>query len=134
MDLLHLKIRLPSWKTIWISTAIIVVTVAIIQSANVWNNFYTGLLFFSGGFIWLPVILSYVFSYVTVNKEYDIRTFQRCFVFLVITTINIYLANLLLDSFSSGKTSLVYMMAYPIQVVMVLVFDILLFLARKYGK
>lgn len=128
------QIRLPSWKTIWMSMAIIVITVSIIQSFNFYHGFYVGLMFFSGAFIWLPVVLSYVFSYVIKNKEYDLHTSQRCLVFLIATIINIYISDLLLDSYSSGPTILVYMIAYPVQVAMILIFDLLLFLARKYGR
>src|SRR3990167_3791428 len=134
MDSQHYQIRLPKWKTVWLSTAVIIITVSIIQSFNFYSGFYVGLMFFSGAFIWLPIILSYIFSYLIKNKEYDVQTIQRCIIFLIATIINIYISDSLLDSYSSGPTILVYMMAYPVQVVMILVFDLLLFLARKYGR
>jgi len=114
--------------------AIVVTTVAIVQSFNFYRSFYISLLFFSGGFIWLPVVLSYIFSYTIKNKEYDVRTFQRCLIFLIASIVNIFLADLLLDSYSLGETILVYMIVYPFQVAMILIFDLLLFLTRKYGR
>ncbi len=62
MSIQHCQIRLPKWKSIWMSFAIIITSLVIVQSWGMFRNFYGDLLFFSGAIAWLPVLLSYAFS------------------------------------------------------------------------
>lgn len=127
-------IRPQNRKVICISITIIFVTVIVVQSFNFFGGFYIDLLFFSGAFIWLPVILSYFFSFIVRNKEYELRTRQRCLVFLLAIMINVGISYSLLDPYSRDLTIFVYLITYPVQIAMILLFDWLLSLSRKYGQ
>lgn len=128
------QLRLSDKKKVWISSAIIIATFVIVHKRYLFGPFIADLMFTSGALVWLPVMLSYVFSYFIKNKEYDIGTLQRCIIFLFAGILNIIFSSFTEDPESAGLSFLSYSLIYPMQVTMILIFDFLFLLTRKYGK
>jgi len=126
------RFRQSDKKRIWMALAIIVTTLMIVQCFNFFHGFYIDLLFMSGGVVWLPVILSYIYSFSVRNKEYDVSSLQRHALFLFAAVMNVISFSIFQDPESAGLSSLFYLFfIYPAQVVIILIIDLLLFLVRK---
>jgi|GEM_PF-1534992 len=126
----HSQIGLNSWGNALRSILIVIISFVIVQFVGYTNNFYSTLLFVSGGFVWLPVVLSYVILPIK-NQQYSIQTIYRCALFLIAGLINLIYIGLTLDFESASLTILVYAIGFCIQVLMIIIFNLIIFLPKK---
>lgn len=139
----HSQLWPYDWRQLWIIIATIAASLFIHFIWHLQSGEYFGtLIMMTWAFVWLPVLISYCFSAInkcyefsreTGTNNFDVNTFQRCGALLLAGVLNISISHLIADSETAGWILLIYLVAVlPVQIMMIFVFDTLLFLVRKY--
>ena len=132
MSIRSFKLRQSDKKRIWLSILMIFTTVIFVTILQFNKGFYVELIAFSGAIAWAPVMFSYLISVFIEDKSYDLNTIQRILSFILAGIFNIIIADYLLIPPSWDLFFLSYIfLVIPIQIVLILLVDLLLYLCRR---
>ena len=117
------NIQFPSAKRklLLLTTIIVLNTLAFTINTK---GFYGNLYFFSGAFVWLPVLLCYIFMFFWNHKKYFEFTFYKLFGFLICDALILIQRYLFISHETAFFLAEVYQIfGIPFQVTMILIID-----------